>query len=154
MKRFKHKQTGHIATETHSEKNYKVSYPQNYTIPKWIIENSNDWEEVKPILTTADGVDIFKSKEKVTLYTVWINKSYQDSFKYLQKVKKDFNIEQSFQPNMVDWVWFFDEKKANEYIEKHKPKFSISDIEQAYTWDKTAPLYTQFIDNLKKIVGE
>jgi len=46
MKEFKHKTTGHIATETNSGKNYKVSVPQNYTIPKWIIENSTDWEEV------------------------------------------------------------------------------------------------------------
>ena len=44
-KKYKHEATGHIATETVSEKNYKVSYPQNFIIPKWIIENSNDWKE-------------------------------------------------------------------------------------------------------------
>jgi hypothetical protein len=47
MRKFKHKITGYIATETSSEKNYKVSEPKNFTIPKWIVENSNDWEEVK-----------------------------------------------------------------------------------------------------------
>lgn len=40
---YKHKTTGHIAKLTASGKNYKVTYPQSYTIPKWIIENSNDW---------------------------------------------------------------------------------------------------------------
>lgn len=45
-KQYKHKTTGHIAKQTNSGKNYKVSYPQNYTIPTWIIENSNDWEEI------------------------------------------------------------------------------------------------------------
>ena len=47
MKKFKHKTTGYIATSTTSEKNYKVSEPRNFTIPKWIVENSEDWEEVK-----------------------------------------------------------------------------------------------------------
>jgi hypothetical protein len=47
MRKFKHKSSGNIAIETTSEKNYKVSEPQNYTIPKWIVENSNDWEEIK-----------------------------------------------------------------------------------------------------------
>lgn len=47
MRKFKHKQTGNIAIETHSEKNYRVSEPQNFTIPKWIVENSEEWEEVK-----------------------------------------------------------------------------------------------------------
>lgn len=46
MKKFKHKITGYIAAETTSEKNYKVSEPKNFTIPKWIVENSNDWEEI------------------------------------------------------------------------------------------------------------
>ena len=47
MKKYKHKITGNIAEETTSEKNYKVSVPKNFTIPKWIIEDSKDWEEVK-----------------------------------------------------------------------------------------------------------
>ena len=47
MRKFKHKTTGYLATETNSEKNYKVSEPKNFTIPKWIVENSNDWEEIK-----------------------------------------------------------------------------------------------------------
>ena len=47
MRKFKHKITGYIATETNSEKNYKVSEPKNFTIPKWIVEDSVDWEEIK-----------------------------------------------------------------------------------------------------------
>jgi len=46
MKKYKHKNTDYIATETSSGNNYKVVEPKNFTIPKWIIENSNDWEEV------------------------------------------------------------------------------------------------------------
>jgi len=46
MKKYKHKLTGNIAVETNSENNYKVSEPRHFTIPKWVIENSSDWEEV------------------------------------------------------------------------------------------------------------
>lgn len=46
MRKFKHKITGNIATEIHSGYNYKVTNPQNFTIPKWIVENSSDWQEI------------------------------------------------------------------------------------------------------------
>lgn len=46
MKKYKHIKTGHIANETISNKNYKVSHPQTYTIPKWMIEDSKEWIEV------------------------------------------------------------------------------------------------------------
>ena len=42
--KYKHKTTGNIAELTQSGKNYKVTQPQNFTIPSWIIENSEDWE--------------------------------------------------------------------------------------------------------------
>jgi hypothetical protein len=45
MKKYKHIKTGHIAIETHSGKNYKVFYPQSYTIPKWMIDESKEWIE-------------------------------------------------------------------------------------------------------------
>ena len=46
MKKYKHKLTGNIAVETNSENNYKISEPRHFTIPKWVIENSSDWEEI------------------------------------------------------------------------------------------------------------
>ena len=46
MKKYKHVKTGNIAEETNSGKNYKVFEPKHFTIPKWIIENSNEWKEV------------------------------------------------------------------------------------------------------------
>ena len=46
MKQYKHKITGNLATETSTGKNYRVTMPQNFTVPKWIIENSCDWEEI------------------------------------------------------------------------------------------------------------
>lgn len=46
MKIYKHKKTGNIAQETHSAKNYRVTAPQSFTIPKWIVEDGGDWELV------------------------------------------------------------------------------------------------------------
>jgi hypothetical protein len=59
MRKFKHKTTGYISTETNSEKNYKVSEPKNFTIPKWIVENSGDWEEIKefPKIISLQHID-------------------------------------------------------------------------------------------------
>jgi len=67
MKQYKHKVLGYIATETNSKENYKVSHPRHFTIPKWIVENSNDWELITNIevgkLYKKDGLLILV-KEK------------------------------------------------------------------------------------------
>jgi len=67
MKKYKHKLIGNIAIETHSGYNYKVSTSQNFTIPKCIIENSNDWEEVidknYEILSFIDISKLIKKKD-------------------------------------------------------------------------------------------
>ncbi len=47
MKTYKHKFSGNIAQEINSSENYIVTEPQNFTIPKWIVEEGGDWEEVK-----------------------------------------------------------------------------------------------------------
>ena len=66
---YKHKVTGHIASPTHSGKNYIVTHPQSYTIPKWIVESGNDWEKVIdfPIGTVAEtyvsGHNVYKKEE-------------------------------------------------------------------------------------------
>jgi hypothetical protein len=47
MKTYRHKITGFTAVETTTEKNYKVTEPRHFTIPKWVVENSSDWELVE-----------------------------------------------------------------------------------------------------------
>lgn len=269
MKKFKHKQTGHIATETHSEKNYKVSHPQNYTIPKWIIENSNDWEEVKgPIFGTSvmkkeeyeilsfrfigyetiwslkkDGLYGANTKARYTLEEMLKGKNsvedgnieihsvkrlsdgeiftigdsccwesggkFREAFKigefeiykdrfyvYSDGICRECKLEDLIhvkKPTILttdnvhlstgDCLWYYriDEKyirmttltetnlgllykneihvfssreAAENHLNKNKPKFSIQNIEDAYTWDKSAPLYQTFINNLKEAIGE
>lgn len=47
MKTYRHKITGFTAVETTTEKNYKVTEPRHFTIPKWVVENSIDWELIE-----------------------------------------------------------------------------------------------------------
>lgn len=74
MRKFKHKITGYIATETNSEKNYKVSEPKNFTIPKWIIENSEDWEEIKefPKIISLQHINRLKIITDKTDIEAWL----------------------------------------------------------------------------------
>jgi len=60
MKKFKHKKLGWVAEE-HNKSLYKIINLVNHiAIPIELIENSEDWEEIKGfILTTEDGVDLF-----------------------------------------------------------------------------------------------
>ena len=55
MKRFKYKQTDYIAIEIDSKDGYEIIGQQDSFIPKWVIENSNDWEEVERELEMAEG---------------------------------------------------------------------------------------------------
>lgn len=80
MKKYKHKITGNIAIETSSEKNYKVSEPRNFTVPKWIVENSCDWEEVKEKEYEILGVRTYKGDiytwEEVSFDNWWKSKEH------------------------------------------------------------------------------
>jgi len=83
MKKFKHKISNNIAIETNSGKNYRVSNPQNFTIPKWIIENSEDWEEIKEekifeILEFGDGINRFYKKSD-GVFTINLQYLYGES---------------------------------------------------------------------------
>lgn len=81
MRKFKHKITGNIAVETISEKNYKVSEPKNFTVPKWIVENSNDWEE------------IVEKDYEILMYRSKINTDiYFDNPEYFSRLSSDWEI--------------------------------------------------------------
>lgn len=75
MKQYKHKILDYLATETNSKENYKVSHPRHFTIPKWIIENSNDWElipsiEVGKVYQSIKSLVIILIKEVVDEHDV------------------------------------------------------------------------------------
>ena len=48
MKQYKHKTSGHIATESNSGKTYSLAHPKNTNLPKELVEDSCDWELVEP----------------------------------------------------------------------------------------------------------
>lgn len=72
MKKYKHKITGNTAVETHSEQNYRV---QNFTIPKWIVENSTDWEEIEE-LNVSIGTK-FNSLFNRDIWQIYEEKEYE-----------------------------------------------------------------------------
>ena len=67
MKKYKHKITGNIAVETHSEQNYRV---QNFTIPNWIVESSTDWEEIEELCVPIGTKFIAPKKSTSFIYTI------------------------------------------------------------------------------------
>lgn len=59
MRKFKHKKTGkiYITGDTGYYKNSEIVYSPN--LPHWVIESSNDWEEIvekQPLFTTEDAI--------------------------------------------------------------------------------------------------
>ena len=46
MKKFKHKITGIVAEKLNTCEKYKLKISTSDVIPAWVIENSNDWEEI------------------------------------------------------------------------------------------------------------
>ena len=132
MSKYKHKITGYIAEETNSKENYKVSEPRNFTIPKWIVENSGDWEEIiKSTFITTDGVTISDGDDFwlvdnqycAKYYNTGVMSTLLDNAIYLSG-KKTFSTKD----------------KCLEYIEDDKPQFSKKDLKD----------YDKYIeDNLK-----
>src|SRR5574344_944568 len=96
MRKFKHKNSNSIVSGD-SEKGYKLE--TGYWLPAWIVENSNDWEEVKEfpkiisfrrisdkMLYTLDGDDLYWGKEAIvghtldTMITQSENKGYTEIY--------------------------------------------------------------------------
>lgn len=46
MRKFKHKTAGYIAEKLTTCEKYKLKISTSDIIPAWVIENSNDWEEI------------------------------------------------------------------------------------------------------------
>lgn len=79
--KYKHKITGNIAELTQSGKNYKVTQPQNFTIPSWIIENSSDWEPMN-VDYPLEYRDLRGSQYYTTEYTYSPTDTKKYTFKF------------------------------------------------------------------------
>ena len=110
-KKYKHKKTGIIYSRSQNYNYYTNGYE---LIPKYIIEDSKDWEEMKdkPLLITKDGVVIYPGDE------CWY-------------IIEDFNIQYGpcFNSTLrqTDYI-FSTEKAAKDWLEINKPKYSLNKI--------------------------
>jgi hypothetical protein len=145
-KKYKHKITGNIAVETTTEKNYKVTEPRHFTIPKWVVENSNDWEEIvekQPLFTTEDGKEIFEGDS-----VYWFLRSSTD---YLYKINfvKD-HLELDFK-NI--YAIFSTKEAGEEYFIYNKPVLSLNDVASIYPGiNKTHNSPSHQAEQLKQLV--
>lgn len=123
------------------------SYHQPLTKDK--VENYPEfWEEIieaKPDFITEDGVEYFISSDP--------NKEHQRLFSVLTKANWQQEMTYLYNCSYKDKAWkhFSTSESRKEYIAKHKPCFSLNDIEQAYTSPKDSPLYESLVANLKKL---
>ena len=120
MKRYKHKTTGDIAELEFDIRYYLIK--NEVHIPSRLIENSNDWEEIKePLFVTEDGVDVFKYD-----YFYYVSRDgicYKGYARELSATNKEFK-------------YFSTPEAAKKYIDQNKPKFSVKDIEEALLFAK------------------
>lgn len=84
----------------------------------------------KPIFVSADGVEYFKTGEKILLHGVWIKSDGVEPFELFDKIKHECDLDVTFSINTTNWLWFSDEKLAQEYIDNNKPKYSLADVER------------------------
>lgn len=124
MKKFKHKKTGKIVEE--KGKIFVTSFDINSgkaqeIIPAWILENTNDWEEIieKPVLfTTEDGVD--KNIGDEVWYVI-------NDFSTIDK-----EIILSLDWDFENYKYFSTRKAAENYIKMNKPCLSLSEVLDIY----------------------
>jgi hypothetical protein len=70
MRKFKHCKTGTEVKQIRENGDYEC-ISTTYNIPKWSVENSQDWQEIKeeyPIFTSEDGVEVFEGN---TIYYIY-----------------------------------------------------------------------------------
>lgn len=137
MKQYKHKVTGNIATETSSEKNYRVTSPQNFTIPKWIIENSKEWEEIivfeTPTYVKCVAENMYGSGKVNKIYkviSIRIDAYYilegeteeANMNRFVPSTKEEYDLQNEpnyvncyFQYSTIDVTYFISKRVKNSY---------------------------------------
>lgn len=121
MKKFKHKLTGFIAEWNPEGCNYILKEHRKLPeqLPLWVVENSNDWQEVKePMFISYDGVEMYKGND---VYFV-------DNFELLKMV---YVVNDWFKTATPNYKRFSTKEAALKYIDLHKPEYSKSDVIEA-----------------------
>jgi len=119
MKQYKHKQTKELAIEC-PENGPLARYKINHGfIAAHFVENTQDWEEIKPaFFTTHDGVDI---AEKTVVHWVTYNSSSKPVYMYPLLFSQGHKIYNWADSNPTYYV-FSTYETAMAYIESKTPK--------------------------------
>jgi|ERR1035437_947372 hypothetical protein len=151
---YKHKKTGDIVTWDGGV--YRL--PNNvYVIPVTFIEDCDDWEEIKEvILPEPQKKFLFVSEDSIDIYEgddIWsvlgIGNDYQ--------IKRERNVKSNKQFSGLGHIYFKSVNNANDWVEKNKPIYSISDITKALEriYDQFSNIYPiEFLRILKKQIKE
>jgi len=131
-----------VDVENFNEEDAKVAERYKCFANKMFLAEQIEQNKIKPILITNDGKRIYEESEKIYAVLAKANWAQQKIAAYNATYRNE------------DWKYFSTSEARINYIKQNKPTISIADIEKAYTWDKSAPLYIDFINNLKRIVGE
>jgi len=122
-----------------------ISIKDDNVIFNGYINGLKYWSKVKqPLFTTEDGVDIFEGDE-----WYWIPTVKADSNYVLHGPTKTINLDYDIRHIVKN---FSTKEKAQKYIDLHKPKYSLNDIENCLM--STAITYFQhkvLEDNLKQL---
>lgn len=142
MRRFKHKPSGKIFQEGECDC-YILDGHQS--IPRYIVESGNDWEEMKePVFITEDGVAFHSSD--VHVYAVHIRNWTSFRVKILST--------SFFQnANHYGWKYFSTEEARLDYIVNHRPCLNFIDIRNAlsiYGMSPTSSIYRIIEEAIKE----
>jgi len=131
MKEHKHKPSGTIARFYAINEHYKVEMG-SWTgyLPRWIVEQGSDWEEVKtPLFVTEDKVVIYDPAQMVHLVLI-----ERHAKPVLLNVSAKAFAEGKFEGQ--GWVALSSHNARVDYIRMHDRLFSVTDIATALGWDK------------------
>lgn len=131
-----------VDVENFNEEDAKVAERYKCFANKIFLAEQIEKNKIKPILITNDGKRIYEESEKI--YAVLAKANWAQE--KIPACNATYRNE--------DWKYFSTPEARINYIKQNKPTISIADIEKAYMWDKSAPLYIDFINNLKRIVSE
>lgn len=109
-KKYRHKKTSKVVIERPT-----AYYSESEAgLPKWVVENSDDWEEVAEgyLFTTYDGVKIYKGMKTIPIYESDLSLGV---FSYYSKDE----------PHSL---YFSTERAALDYLNLHAPRFSKKEI--------------------------
>ena len=146
MRKYKHKVTGYIVKTSGVIRDmYYLDLSGNVCsmLPKEIIENCNDWEELTQktaLFKTLDGVDIFEGD---TYWYTSLNNVYKCAF-----------AEVNYIPNLT----FSNEIEAKKYITENEKRFSLKDVEKVLevnlchgSWYEKAKTIITVLKDLKNL---